>query len=187
MRNIDIAKIARCTEETVSRIINGTYKGDTGLTNWVLFLHNYKGDYLDILFKTPVFSSMCELVIEKASGKNSDVIVKFASICLMRYEELNSEIADADRLTNIEPLHVLKLMGFEPTSILDLFLDELFEQMCLMAIKKCSTRNSTHQQIRIFASLCFEASHNYRVKMGKCETKLHGNRNKKRKPEPAEI
>lgn len=179
MRNTDIAKITGLTEETISRIANDTYSGDSGTINWVKFLLNYKGDYIEILFKNPVFSSLCEIVIEKASGKDAAEVVKFASICLMRYEELNREMPDADKLTNIEPARVLRLFGFEPKPISELFLDENFEKMCLMGIKKTSTAKITHQQIRIFASLCYEASHFYRVKMGKTsEVKLHKNRNK---------
>lgn len=190
MKNTDIAKITGLTEETISRIANDSYKGDSSTINWVKFLLNYKGEYIEILFKNPVFSSLCELVIEKASGKDADKTVKFASICLMRYEELNAEIADADRLTKIDPAHMLKLLGFEPKSISELFLDDEFEKMCMIAIQKCTPAMNKHgynsQSIRLFASLCYEASHFYRVKMGRVQNKLHGNRHKSRKPKTIE-
>lgn len=186
MRNTEIALIKGITDETVSRIINGTYTGDKELINEVLFLHNYKGEYIDILFKSRVFGRMCELVVERATGKGSEEIIKFASICLMRYEELNSDIPDADKRTDIEPARVLRLFGFEPKSVVELFLDKLFEEMCLMANRRSLVKDVTHQEIRYFASLCYEASHFYRVKMGRDKTKLHGNMNKKRKPKIAE-
>jgi len=191
LKNTDIAKITGLTEETISRIANDSYKGDSSTINWVKFLLNYKGDYIEILFKNPVFSSLCELVIEKASGKGADKTVKFTSICLMRYEELNAEIADADRLTKIDPAHMLKLLGFEPKSISELFLDDEFENMCMVAIQKCTSSMNKHgynsQSIRLFASLCYEASHFYRVKMGRESTKIHGNRHKSRKPKTTEL
>jgi len=174
LTNRQIAKELRRHESTISRIIQGRYKGSQKLINLVHTFKGSKREEINSVFTSNKFYAMCQLVIEKGSSRdafNIGEVKHFASLCLMKFEEINTDISEHDRVADGETTDILKSFGVKSKTPEELFLDDRFEGICTVANRKAVTSKNvvyyhgiSMMDISIYAAACLEASHQTRVR-----------------------
>lgn len=133
MTSKEIQIITGLSPSYINKVRTGKIDGLNQLTvNHVTFLLELEVNYLDALFCRTEFSKVCTTVLEKATRrdhKNIVNIVRLANKCLRRHrtllKEKNNEIGDDN---------AQELMGIYLADSKKLIQDELFCQMCSIAI-----------------------------------------------------
>ncbi|MBE2217990.1 MAG: hypothetical protein IAE90_07305 [Ignavibacteria bacterium] len=174
LTNRQIAKDLRKSEATISLILTGKYKGSPKLINLVHTYAGSKREEVKQIFSSIKFYAMCKIVVEKGSSRDAQNIgeVKhFAALCLMKFEEINSDISEYDRIADSETKDILKSFNVRSKLPEELFLDDRFEDLCNVASRKAVTTKNlafyhgiSLMDISMYASACLEASHTTRVR-----------------------
>lgn len=151
MDKTDIAILTGLARSSITKILSGHGNGYCSETiNHIKNLKNIKINYTDLLFSKPEFKFICQTIIDESSPRDSKNIVKvirFANKCFRRHKTLLKEIDETN--TTSKELNIKETFGpyYEDTKLL--IMNELFIEMCEIAIKK-------NHQIREFADLLLD-------------------------------